>query len=66
LIFNISHQAETETTPKLTYNYDATNHILTVDLLNACPFLYILIDETTKPIRVSKDEQLVWNDPCST
>ena len=62
LIFNISYQAETDTQEKLTYEYDQNNHILTVHLNRACEFFYILIDETTKPIRVSKDNELFWND----
>ena len=64
LIFNISQQAQTETNDPLTYNYNVTDHVLTVELGDGttCPFLYILIDETTKPIRVSKDNEPFWND----
>ena len=62
LIFNISHQAQTDNEQKLQYEYDQTNHILTVHLGGTCDFFYILIDETTKPIRVSKDDELFWND----
>ena len=63
LIFNISQQAQTETTDPLTYNYNVTDHVLTVELGGTtCPFLYILIDETTKPIRVSKNNEPFWND----
>jgi fructan beta-fructosidase len=64
LIFNISQQATTENTPSLEYSYDVNTHVLTVNLTDGttCPFLYILIDETTKPIRVSKDDEHFWND----
>ena len=64
-ILNVFYQVNTEDF-KPTYSYDTGTKLLTVTFNGkTCPFLYIFIDETTKPIRVGyKDENNkdIWND----
>ena len=64
-ILNVFYQVNTEDF-KPTYSYDTGTKLLTVTFDGkTCPFLYIFIDETTKPIRVGyKDENNkdIWND----
>ena len=65
LILNVFYQINTEDF-KPTYSYDTGSKLLTVTFNSkACPYLWISIDETTKPIRVGyKDENNsdIWND----
>jgi hypothetical protein len=60
---NVFYQINTaDYKPK--YSYDNNTKLLTVDFEQTCPFLYIYIDETTKPIRVGYQENNkdIWND----
>ena len=65
-ILNVFYQVNTqEYHPK--YSYDTTTKLLTVTFEQDCPFLYIFIDETTKPIRVGYKDKIftdnyIWND----
>jgi len=54
LIFSFSYQETTED-GTITYTYDETNKLLSVTLPSSCPYLYILIDESEKAIRVRKN-----------
>ncbi len=63
-ILNVFYQVNTEEY-KPSYTYDTTTKLLTVTFSKSCPYLYISIDESTKPIRVGyKDDNGndIWND----
>ena len=62
LLFGLSYQATSN--GSLQYEYSETDKKLTVTL-GTCKYLYIRIDETTKPIKVQKDNETsagIWND----
>ena len=64
-ILNVFYQVNTEDFKPSSISYDTKTKLLTVTFDKICPFLYISIDETTKPIRVGykdKNDKDIWND----
>ena len=56
LIFNFSYQATNGN--GITYSYDESTKLLSVTLPSGCDYLYILIDESERAIRVRKNSTI--------